>query len=381
MRIALLSSQLAYYGGEVHLRDLARGLRARGHEVCGLVRPGSGLERRLTADGHDVHVLPLVDWYEPTGMVALVRRLRQIQPDILHTHSPRDYYIAAVATLGTSVCNVGTRHQLHPITWPRLKRPFLNRLAAVIAVSAAVRDGLLASGLPPQRVVTVPNGIRSVQVETPRAELRRELGLPVTGGPVVGCVGRLNPSKGADMLLWAASLLRGRWPGLQVVLVGGDGTDPAYTRRLHGLAADLGLQVHFSGYCEDAEHLLPAFDVLAVPSRAEPFGLVTAEALARGVPVVATCTGGSSEVVRHEQEGLLVPAADPEALAGAIHRLLTHRELRARCRTSGPRRVAAHFSLERQVIATEQVYTLVRDGAPLPAELQVGEVFTARAEG
>ena len=76
-----------------------------------------------------------------------------------------------------------------------------------------------------------------------------------------------------------------------------------------------------------------------------------------------------------------VPPADPEALAGAIHRLLTDRELQARCQMSGPRRVAAHFCLERQVAATEQVYALVRAGAPLPAELKVDEVMSARAKG
>ncbi len=381
MRIAMFSSQMAYYGGEVHLRDLAHGLRERGHEVVGFVRPGSALERRLQTDGHTVHALPLVDWYEPLGMVRLARRLRRLQPDILHTHNPRDYYVAAAATLGTGIRNVGTRHQLRPITWPGLKRPFLDRFSAMIAVSEAVRDGLLASGLPARRLVTVPNGIGTPGAGPPVAELRRELGLPTASGPVVGFVGRLCPSKGPDTLLWAASLLRGRWPGLQVVLVGGDTGDGAYTRRLRELAADLRLQVHFCGYRDGAVRLLRAFDLLAVPSRAEPFGLVTAEALAQAVPVVATRSGGSREVVRHEEDGLLVPPGDPEALAAAVHRLLVDSALRDRCRHAGPRRVAAHFTLQRQVAATEKVYALVLADAPLPADFPVNDALTARGEG
>jgi glycosyltransferase involved in cell wall biosynthesis len=380
MRIAMLSSQMAYYGGEVHLRDLARGLSERRHAVTTLVRPGSGLEQRLHADGLPVHTLPLVDWYEPAGMLHLSRLLRRLRPDILHSHNPRDYYIAAVATLGTGIRNVGTRHQLRPITWPRLKHPFLRRFSAMIAVSEAVRDGLLASGLPARRLVTVPNGIVEPVADGSPAVLRRELGLAAETGPVVGFVGRLCPSKGPDMLLWAASLLRGRWPGLQVVLVGGDAGSGAFTRRLRDQARDLRLSVHFCGYRDGAARLLRAFDLLAVPSRAEPFGLVTAEALARGVPVVATRSGGSRELVRHEQDGLLVAPGDPEALAGAIHRLLADRDLHARCRDAGPRRVASSYTLERQVAATEKVYALVEDGAPLPAEIPTGGLIPTGGE-
>jgi glycosyltransferase involved in cell wall biosynthesis len=370
MHVGLLSSQLGYYGGEIHLLDLASELRARGHRVSCLVRRDSELAARLAGAELPVYSLRLLDWYEPVGMTALHRRLRRLRPDILHTHNPRDYYIAAVATAGLPVRNVGTRHQLYSIACPRLKRPFLRRFAAMIAVSEAVRDGLLASGLPANRLITVPNGIRSPDAPQPLSDLQRELGLPKRSGPLVGSVGRLCPTKGMDCLLRAAALLRGRWPGLQVVLIGGEDGDRRFGRHLRCLARDLGLAVHFCGYREQAARFLPAFDVLAVPSRAEPFGLVTLEALARGVPVVATRSGGSREIVRDGREGLLVPPDNPPALATAVHRLLADHDLRARCMRAGPRRVAAHFTLARQVAATERVYTQVLAGAPLAAAAQ-----------
>ncbi|HOX25798.1 MAG TPA: glycosyltransferase family 4 protein [Candidatus Krumholzibacteria bacterium] len=373
LRIAMLSSQREFYGGEVHLLDLAVALRDRGHRVACFVRPDSELRRRLVAADLEVAALPLVDWYEPVGMVALARRLRDWRPDILHTHNPRDYYIAGAATVNLRTANVGTRHHLRPIACARLKRPFLRRFAAMIAVSEAVRGSLLAAGLPARRVVTIPNGVR-LPVETACAtDLRRELGVDAAAGPVVGCVGRLSPAKGPHRLLWAAALLRRRWPGLQVVLIGGDSGNGGYARRLRELAADLRVDARFCGYRESAARLLPALDVLAVPSRAEPFGLVTVEALARGVPVVATRSGGSGEIVRDGRDGLLVPPDDPEALAAALHRMLADSLLRERCRRSGAARVAARFTLARQCLLTERVYAAAMAGWPPVAPATAGE--------
>ncbi len=367
MRIGLLSTQRGYYGGEVHLRDLALGLAERGHPVSCLVRPDSALAARLAADGLPVRRLRLVDWFEPAGMAALRRCLHELRLDILHTHNPRDYYIAAAATFATPIRNVGTRHQLRPIAWAQLKRPLLRRFAAMIAVSEAVRDGLLASGLPPHRLVTVLNGVRAPASAGDQAQLQRELGLPPRGGPVIGSIGRLCATKGLEFLLWAAALLRGRWPGLQLALVGGAGEDMGYVQRLRQLARGLRLPVQFCGYRDEASRLVGALDVLVVPSLAEPFGLVTLEALACGVPVVATRSGGSREIVRDGSEGLLVPPGDPEALAAALQRLLADHALRERCIRSGRKRVAEHFTLARQVGETEKVYARVLAGAPLAA--------------
>lgn len=358
----MLSSQRDYYGGEAHLRDLACGLTARGHRVSCLVRPGSALAVRLRADGLAVHELPLGHWCQLRSTWRLRQRLRRLAPEILHTHLPRDYYLGATASLGLPVANVGTRHQLHSIALPWLKGPFLDRFHAMIAVSAAVHDGLTAGGWPRDRLVTVPNGVRIPTSVMPAAEAWRALGLSPDLGPYVGCLGRLCPSKGHDTLLRAASLLQGRRRRLTVVFVGDDPAQGTYEQRLRSLATRLGVRVRFCGYHADAARYLPAFELLAVPSRAEPFGLVTAEALARGVPVIATHTGGSAEIIRDGVEGLLVAPDDPEALAVALERLLADRELHDLCAAAGPRRVADAFTIERQVAATERVYEAVIAG-------------------
>ncbi len=368
MRIAQLSSMTGYYGGEVHLAALAAGMCARGHEVHVVVRPGSALAERLTSTGIAVTTLPLVDWYEPLGTARLAAWLRRHRIEVLHTHTPRDWYTAAVATLGTATANVGTRHRLDPVGRARFKRPFLDRFAALLAVSEAVRSSLLASAvMAPERVLTVRHGIEPPAAAPDRNEARRRLGL-AADAEVVGFVGRLSPDKGLPVLLAATALLRPRRPRLQVAIIGDDERNSGHGRRLRAgvVAAGLDGVVHFLGYRPDAAELGEGFDLQAVPSLAEPFGLVVLEAMAQGVPLVATDAGGIPEIVRHGRDGLLVAPGDAAALAGALEQLLADPELGARLAAAAFRRVRADFATAGMLDAIEAVYRrALREQSPL----------------
>jgi glycosyltransferase involved in cell wall biosynthesis len=363
MRIAYLSTQSGYYGGEVHLAQLAAGMHERGHEVVCLVRPGSGLQVRLAAAGLCVQPLPLVDWFDPRTIYGVRRRLRATGVEILHTHTPRDYYIAAVATVGTPARNVGTRHLLQPLGAARLKRPFLQRFAAMIAVSQAVRDGLLASQvIAPDRVVTIPNGVDTQRPLPARDGLRRAARLdPHT--PVIGFVGRLVPEKGVETLLAAVRRLHAAWPQLRLFVVGDDPGGGVYAARLRRLARDLGLAgiVQFFGYVEDAARACADFDVQVICSAAEPFGLVTLEAMAHRHPVVVTASGGSREIVRDGVDGFLVPPNDPQALALRLEQLLLDPVLRRRLGENGRARVEETFSSRQMLNRTEDLYRCIRE--------------------
>lgn len=371
MRIAFLSTQTGFWGGEQHLLQLARGLAARGHDVACAVRPGSALAARLRAAGLAVRELPLVDWYEPRGALRLAAWLRRSRFAIVHAHCPRDYYLAvtAAALAGASAAAdaavrcVGTRHLLRPIGTPALKRPFFARLSAMIAVSEAVRRAFLAAGvMDPARVVTVPNGVDTARVVPERNGLRRRAGLG-DDAPVIGYVGRLSPEKGVPTLLEAARRLRPAAGGGASVFVLGDDPRPggAYGAGLRRLAGELGLdgRVHFFGWVEDAEAAAADFDVQVVCSRAEPFGLATLEGMARGRAVVATAAGGSPEIIRDGVDGLLVPPDDPEALARSLDRLLGDPALRRRLGAAARRRVAVDFSLAAMLDRVEAVYERV----------------------
>jgi len=358
MRIAHLSSMTGYYGGEVYLASLVTGLRERGHDVWAVVRPGSELARRLGDAGTDVVTLPLVDWYEPVGTLRLAAWLRRARVEILHTHLPRDYFTAAVATLGSSVVNVGSRHQLTPLRHIPLKRPFLHRFAAMLAVSDAVRAGFVSNRpLPPARVVTVPNGIEVPAHPADRNAMRALLGVG-PDRPVVGFVGSVSPNKGLLTLVEAVARARVRHPDLCLVVVGAEDRGDVHTRELAARIAALGLgeSVRLLGYRTDAANLCAGFDVQAVPSVAEPFGLVVLEAMAQGVPVLATAAGGIPEIVRDGQEGFLVSVGAVEALAARLGQLLDDPELARALGRRGRSRVASTFTRARMLERVETVY-------------------------
>ena len=363
-----------FFGGEVHLLALARGMLRRGHEVQCVVRPGSDLENRLRAEGVAVRPLPLTHWFDVAQVRRLTSLLRDRGPGILHSHLPRDYYTAATASLGCPVVNVGTRHQLHPIRVPWLKHPFLSRFHTMIAVSGAVRQGVLAGGfMPDQKVRTIPNG-------TPLPE-GRLLGRPVRRGPLrqacgagpedplVGFVGRITPDKGLATAIRAVAQLADRHAGLRLCVVGQESGRKGHAAALQGLAADLGMadRVHFLGYRTDADRAGRELDVQVVPSQAEPFGLVTIEAMAWGCPVVATRAGGSTEIVRDGVEGFLVEPGDWRRLAGRLDVLLDSPGLAAEMGRRGRRRVVRHYSLEGMLDRTELVYRQAL--ASLPAQV------------
>lgn len=162
------------------------------------------------------------------------------------------------------------------------------------------------------------------------------------GGEIVGFVGRLEPRKGPLDLVRAAPLIRARCPAARVVLVGDDpfGADPGYTEAV--LAAP---NVEHVGWRDDAAALMRHLDVLVLPSVAEPFGTVLAEAMAAGTPVVATRVGGLAEVVEHGVSGMLVAPGAPDELAGAIAHVLEHRaEMGAAARERAQRFGAAAYA-------------------------------------
>ena len=230
-----------------------------------------------------------------------------------------------------------------------------------IAVSGAVRDFMVRRrAIPPDRVEVVPNGaaLEAMADAPPRGTggalaLRAALGIPATDA-VVSIVGRLNPIKGHTYFLRAAKLVLGSAPDVTFLVVG-DGELEAELRA-EARALDLGRRVIFTGYREDVPALLQATDILAITSLSEGSPLNLFEAMAAGCAVAATRVGGIPELLDHERTGLIVPPADPEAIAGGLVRLIRDRDLRRRLGEAARDEATRRFDVRRTVRAFERRY-------------------------
>jgi glycosyltransferase involved in cell wall biosynthesis len=215
----------------------------------------------------------------------------------------------------------------------RLDNATARRSAALVTVSDGTKQALEAQGYPPGRTIVIHNGVAPATAEPAELEARR---------PIVGEIARLAEVKGQRTLLRACAGL-----DVSVVLVGADlEQGGAYRGLLEREADELGMRdrVLFTGYRADAPSLLCAFDVCALPSTTEGLPIVLLEAMAAGVPVVATPVGGVPELVSDGETGLLVPPGDAEALAAAIGRLLAEPETARRLAANARARVEERFS-------------------------------------
>jgi glycosyltransferase involved in cell wall biosynthesis len=313
----------------LYFRALAAELAARGHDVVLLVPnqrhdvvDQTGNPRILTwPSKRPVHLRDarflwnLTREYRPTCMVAnfgaanlmlLVGLARRVRHRIAWYH-----------TVSAAIDANWSRSRFRLAALRFRKQLVLRTATAVVAPSeAARRDAVNSMGVAASRCLVRSHAIRDPFTEQPELERLQ------SGGELVICVGRLDPNKGQDVLIGAIPLLTDEFPGLQVEFVG-DG--PSATD-LMLLAAQLGVasRCNFTGALHPTEVLrrMRRATVVAVPSRAEAFGVVALEALSVGTPVVASAVGGLSEIVRDGVDGFLVPPSDPGAMASRIAQVL-----------------------------------------------------------
>lgn len=286
-------------------------------------------------------------------LVASVRGvLKSMHRPVVHCHhyTPFVYGMLAACTCpGSRV--VYTEHGRYHDGPPSLKRRLANQLfgrlpGRFFAVSDDLREHLLREGFSPSRMHVNHNGIDVGELpgQAARTAARAELGLQ-DGDFVVGTVARLHPVKDLGTLVKACALRKDA--GQRLVLVG-DGED---REALEQLARELEAtdNVLFAGQREDARTLLPAFDVFVNCSIIEGISVTVLEAMAAGVPVVATAVGGTPEIVSDGATALMVDSRAPEALAAAIGRLRDDPVLAGTLRDAARRRVEDEFSTERMV--------------------------------
>jgi glycosyltransferase involved in cell wall biosynthesis len=282
------------------------------------------------------------------AIAAHARAIRRVRPDVLHISLNRPWgsqwaVLAGLCTPKVKVVAVEklprqSRRLRHRI-YKRLTSPRLD--AHVTLGESAARTVAEISGVPRERITTIPSGVPDLPLEP----LQRP-----SSGPVVGSIGRIEAQKGFDLLLTALTEL----PDVTAVVVG-DGNE---RQRLIERSEFLGVseRVVFPGWSERARDYLTTFDVYVQPSRLEAQGISIVEAMFAGLPVVAADVGGVGGVVVHGETGWLVPPEDPPALAAAIRELLGDPARIAEMGRRGRQRALEHFSAELMAARFEALY-------------------------
>jgi glycosyltransferase involved in cell wall biosynthesis len=325
--------------------------------VAALTR-GGPYEAELEASGIPVKVLHKRFKCDPITYWRLRRLLREWPPDVLHSWlfaansygrlaaGPRPPFPVVVSERCVDSWKSGWQ------LW--LDRKLIGRTTRLVGNSRSVADFYRDVGVPPEKLAVIPNGIEFPTIAPEaRESVRCELGIPPES-QVVGYVGRLAGQKRVMDLIWAFELIRVMHGEVHFVIVG-DGPERAKLESFaHSL--EIGPRVRFLGHRDDARRLLPALDLFWLASDFEGLSNSVMEAMAAGLPVVASDIPPNRELVIDGETGFLAPVGDRVAFAQLAERFLLNPALAHQFGSAGRERIAREFSVERMVEAYSRLY-------------------------
>jgi glycosyltransferase involved in cell wall biosynthesis len=307
--------------------------------ICYL-RGGTDKHTEFGAWGHEViglNILPTRNrGFQPSIVFKIARIIKEQKIDIVHCqrHKPTVYGTLAAYLAGRDlkvISHVRGLNRTRNFRRRLLNRLLYKRIARIIAVSNGVREDIVKSNSIAirEKVVTVYNGINVelfLDSGLTREQARTRLGLPGSGGVVYGTVGRLVETKGQTVLLKAFAKLYERYPESWLVLAG----DGRLEFELRTLATDLNIHERavFLGYRTDIPEILKAYDVFVLPSIAEGLPGALLEAMATGIPVIASRVGGVPEILNSPGRGVMVSPSAVDELTKAMEQLCSMDEMR-----------------------------------------------------
>lgn len=358
IKIVHLVSTLGIGGLEMVVLDLARNADRDAfqlHVFC-LGEIGA-LEPRFEAIGVPVESLNWSRRGRSRVILRLFKRLRELRPDVLHTHNPDPHLIGSLAAaLARVPVLVHTKHGRNYPNRPRAVRA--NRIASrltncIVPVSHdAARVARDVERVSPRKLHVIHNGVDLRRFAAPQRPERKPVSRAVH-------VARLNIIKDQESLLRAARIVCDAAPDFRLELIG-DGPKRAELEALHG-ELKLGDRVRFAGFRDDVQRILSESDLFILSSISEGISITLLEAMAAGLPVVATDVGGNPEIVVDGETGLLAPARSPEKLAAAILELIHDPERASRMGQAGRRRVEEEFDVRRVARKYEDIYVSCLD--------------------
>lgn len=342
LKILQLVSGIDVNGALVHCHLLSDGLARRGHHVTVACRSGSWLWSQL--DERPVRLVTCrMNRWPLSQLTRFADWIRRERFDVMHTHMSSAHMYGIIMKRLTGVPVVATAHSRHVQPWWRL-----NDL--IIANSNATRQfHQRVNRVRQDKIVTIHPFIDTDKFCEPEPHMyraiRRQWRFPAEARVIV-VAGDVVPHKGHTWLFQALPELTKAFPDLRVVLVGRFRRGESCTDRLRQFLIDQQLfkRVKWIGRRNNMQEMLGAADLVVIPSTVEAFGMVALESMSVGTPVIATNTGGLTELITHHQNGILVPPRNPQSLVQAVSRLLRDTGLREQLRVGGQRMIRDRFA-------------------------------------
>ncbi len=354
MRPLIVDLGREYRGGQHQALLLLKGLRERGHGAEIIAIRDSLLASSAKEIGAPVHLAG-----PGRRRLSAARHIRDLvredKVDLVHANEPHALSAAWLARSHRAVPVVVSRRIALPLSRGYFSIARYRAASRIVAVSHFVEQSVIQSGIPADRVSVIHDGvpIPAKTSENDRQNARDQLGI-AQNAICIGNVAAFVPEKGHALLLRAFAAIRAKVPDC-ILLLRGDGPEKS---QLQALAGNLGVSeaVKFLPATMDIETLFAALDIFAFPSHEEPLGSAMLAAMAHSLPVVAIARGGVPEIVEDGANGLLVNSLEVEAFAGALARLLAHREEASRLGRAAGAAILKRFSANQMVDETLRLF-------------------------
>jgi glycosyltransferase involved in cell wall biosynthesis len=370
MRVSHLISSAGLYGAESMLLNLTRAQISLGWSVRLILLPTAEqghlpLALRADAVGIQVQILPSLGRISVFNLKTLIRSLSS-DTNVLHTHGYKaDLYGALVSRVSrvpwVATCHLWTRSSPFVRVYEWLDAQALRRAAAVVGVSDPIGRELRDAGIPEKRIQVIDNGIP--MPVSPRSGCSLREALKLGSAPLIGAAGRLETQKGFTVLIRAAQTVLQNHPDAHFVIAGEGSLRPLLQQEI--IKSGLEGRFHLVGYQQDIGTFLRSIDVFVLPSLNEGMPMVLLEALAHGLPTVATDVGAAAKLIR-PGTGTLIPPNNPVLIGAAISRYITDPQLGRRHGAAGSELVGSEYSAQAMARSYVDLYeTLIVRAAPL----------------
>lgn len=335
----------------------ALGMARKNHEVSVAARRGGVLEGRAREAGLQVHPIGFHGDLAPGAVFRLARAIRSFHPDIVHAHDAHALGTACLALRAYPAAALVASRRVDFALRNAFSRLKYLQARRIIAASRAIAAVLNRDGIPDNRIRVVYEGVPDRNPRPGGKDILRELGVP-DGCMVVGNVAALTDHKDHFTLIEAAAIVLQHRDDVRFILAGEGELRLALEHRLRELGCDD--KILLIGFRNDIDMLMPAFDIFCLSSHMEGLGTSVLDAMAFGLPVVATNAGGIPEAVEDGVTGRIVPPKDPKRLADALLDLLGNQELRSSMGRAGRLSFERRFTAGRMVDDTLKVYAELR---------------------